>query len=397
MQNKIKHSEVESPALNSRLSTPNSPKAFTLVELLVVITIIGILASLITVGVRGAVGATNRAKITAELSQITNALERYRSVHGEYPPDLRDKQAVLRHIKKRWPRFTLSGTPPNGGGQYEAFIIALNNVYKSPELTAILASAQPDLPAATGLTFFDNPTNMRGESNHIGSLALWLGGFPNADGNFAGFSSDEQAPFGRSVSSGINNGSVVLADVSIGAQDNKNVFMELVIGKNVRYVQTSNTPSLTFPCIVNSTGVDFAVPYVYFRPNSGGGPNAYTYVDADDNNNVKIVEYTFNAAFTDAWAGLGEAVPYVKSGDPFKGTNATRAIWFGADTFQLIHPGFDGVFGKTDAGSSSNTAPFQEERFRSIISDATDNNIGKADNDNLANFSEGRDIKSLID
>jgi prepilin-type N-terminal cleavage/methylation domain-containing protein len=86
-------------------------RAFTLVELLVVVVIIGILSSLVTVGVMSAVQAAKRSKIAMEMHQITLALETYKNKFGEYPPDLYDPATVIRHVKKRWPRFELYYNP----------------------------------------------------------------------------------------------------------------------------------------------------------------------------------------------------------------------------------------------------------------------------------------------
>ena len=61
-------------------------KAFTLVELLVVITIIGILTGLVTAA---AVAARRRAKIATvvmEVKQLEAACQAYKEKFGEYPP-----------------------------------------------------------------------------------------------------------------------------------------------------------------------------------------------------------------------------------------------------------------------------------------------------------------------
>jgi prepilin-type N-terminal cleavage/methylation domain-containing protein len=60
---------------------------FTLVELLVVITIIGILASLITVAAAGALKRAHQAQIKTELNQLDMAVQTLRDNAGSYPPN----------------------------------------------------------------------------------------------------------------------------------------------------------------------------------------------------------------------------------------------------------------------------------------------------------------------
>src|SRR4051794_14799291 len=74
------------------LLTPRSPlpaprSAFTLVELLVVITIIGILAALITVAAMGALKAARRAEIKAELNQIDGGFNEVKNKSTAFPPN----------------------------------------------------------------------------------------------------------------------------------------------------------------------------------------------------------------------------------------------------------------------------------------------------------------------
>jgi len=73
--------------LRPRSSFSPQPSAFTLTELLVVITIIAILASLIT---GAAINALNRAKqaaVTLELKNIDGALQDVKNDYGAYPPN----------------------------------------------------------------------------------------------------------------------------------------------------------------------------------------------------------------------------------------------------------------------------------------------------------------------
>jgi len=90
---------------------------FTLVELLVVITIIGILAGLVTAAAVVAVRRAKEAAIYVELTQLDMACKAYKEKFGEYPPDFAGvnsgdatlkaaaQSAVLRHFAKAFPRY----------------------------------------------------------------------------------------------------------------------------------------------------------------------------------------------------------------------------------------------------------------------------------------------------
>ena len=60
---------------------------FTLVELLVVISIVTVLAALLVPAVYFSIQKAKEAKIGIELANIEKALERYKLEFGEYPPD----------------------------------------------------------------------------------------------------------------------------------------------------------------------------------------------------------------------------------------------------------------------------------------------------------------------
>ncbi len=104
---------MEMATINKR-TTKATPTAFTLVELLVVITIIGILAALITVAAIGALKKAQEARIKAEINQIATAVDDYKNKYTAYPPNCQsdgpgaanpiDESGVLtdvrRHIKQ---------------------------------------------------------------------------------------------------------------------------------------------------------------------------------------------------------------------------------------------------------------------------------------------------------
>ncbi len=94
--------------------TRSSRGGFSLVEMLVVIAILGILASLILPAVWRAVVRAREARIILEVSQLDMALESYRQNRGAYPPsgfqaenaaadEVRIEQ-YRRHLRRAFPR-----------------------------------------------------------------------------------------------------------------------------------------------------------------------------------------------------------------------------------------------------------------------------------------------------
>lgn len=162
--------------------------AFTLVELLVVITIIGILAGLITAAAFRARIAAKQAVIKIEMEQLSMAIERYKNDVGEYPPDcvflggcaatasdstVNDylkttaQNDILRHIRKRFPRFTSATSwnalcnhiKQNDGNHYPS--IDLNDLDPSKALLFFLGGL-PEKNVANEWTpagFHTNPTD----------------------------------------------------------------------------------------------------------------------------------------------------------------------------------------------------------------------------------------------
>jgi hypothetical protein len=282
--------------------------------------------------------------------------------------------------------------------------------------------------------FMDNPSSITRDAAYIGTLSFWLGGFPNPDGKFAGFSADPEAPLGKEwnnsvsppVVTRINNGRYNVNDwsyndIELGTQDKDSVFYEMIIGKNIAYVTTTNGTAtidddIVVPVLVNrdaTVNKDGAnpAPYVYFQSGSSrGGELAYNYL-VSFVSNVRIYtgkDYNFSSKFSGrSYAELGIVVPYAKSGDPFLSATSPLTIWFEPERFQLIHPGLDGVFGEVNTASAATrvvVAPsamvvgetLRAGYFRSINTNAAQNQIGQKDFDNLTNFSDYQQIKSIL-
>jgi prepilin-type N-terminal cleavage/methylation domain-containing protein len=66
---------------------PRGARAFTLIELLIVISVIAALAALTFPAVRGARLSVMRSRARSEMIQIESAIERYQQKLGYYPPD----------------------------------------------------------------------------------------------------------------------------------------------------------------------------------------------------------------------------------------------------------------------------------------------------------------------
>jgi prepilin-type N-terminal cleavage/methylation domain-containing protein len=68
-----------------RINLKQKQQGFTLIELLVVIAIVGLLASIILVGLEKTRVRARDAKRKADMRQLTNAIEVYMLQKGEYP------------------------------------------------------------------------------------------------------------------------------------------------------------------------------------------------------------------------------------------------------------------------------------------------------------------------
>src|SRR5215470_17576014 len=71
--------------MSSRKILRRSQDGFTLIELMVVILIIGLLATIVVQNLRSATDKAKRVKAQADISQLKSALDRYYLDAGSYP------------------------------------------------------------------------------------------------------------------------------------------------------------------------------------------------------------------------------------------------------------------------------------------------------------------------
>ena len=76
---------------------------FTLVELLVVISIIGVLVGLLVPAVFAVRRTMNNGMVKIEVQALANAVEKYRTKYGDYPPDGSDWRIMETHFRKAFP------------------------------------------------------------------------------------------------------------------------------------------------------------------------------------------------------------------------------------------------------------------------------------------------------
>jgi len=81
---------------------------FTLIEMLVVIVIIGILAAILVPVTGEAIRSAKRTAIAAELNELSRAIEAYKLDRKGYPPDFSNRDAIVLHLKRAFPRSTVN-------------------------------------------------------------------------------------------------------------------------------------------------------------------------------------------------------------------------------------------------------------------------------------------------
>ena len=81
---------------------------FTLVELLVAISIIGILMAIAIPAIGAALRSGRESAVRAEIESIKQSLEAYKLKYGDYPPDLFDWNLAVRHYRKIFPNIDLN-------------------------------------------------------------------------------------------------------------------------------------------------------------------------------------------------------------------------------------------------------------------------------------------------
>lgn len=96
-------------------------KAFTIIELLIVIVIIGILVAITAVSYNGIVAGANEAVVQSDLASLKQQLEIYRIKNGRYP--LTEPELTATNIKATKNAYNVGGTT----GSYANFYYCISS------------------------------------------------------------------------------------------------------------------------------------------------------------------------------------------------------------------------------------------------------------------------------
>lgn len=308
-------------------------RGFTLVELLVVITIIGILSSLTAVGVFYARTAAINAYIKSQLTQVELTLELYKNEYGEYPPSLADKNAVERHANSRWKRASID---------YYGVLAAAFDLYDDngdPDETRIDDLDESAIQATT--------------------LTFWLGGIRDGD-ELTGFSADVSKPF------------------KTGGQRQEPM---------IEFEHKKNFLMFTYDDVDVPVFVVRGNPVAYFRGSANG---AY----AIKKPNGDIIPHFcgvpgFGVAIPYAKSGT---LPASNDNGPWNddsGWNPKDLSWFAPKKYQLVHPGLDGSFSPGDRETDKYGTCF--------ATFSGENGMDRNDYDNIVNFTETSTIQGALE
>lgn len=324
-------------------TAPRRRSAFTLVEMMMVVVIIGILAGLVTFAASAAIKRVKEGRALLEISQVDMALKQYKTDRGGYPPCMADytqadrPKRFIAHVRRAFPRATVTD------------YVKLRND---------LASDYDPSNSKFGLGKTTSGAYVSLDAlDPAETLVFWLGGLPTPRDN-----------------SGVHEGTTKLMGF---AANPSNPFQ---IGANVartdplfafdetRLVDYDQDGWYEYiPALSDGSGQGVA-PYVYYDAGTYFLSSSATNVPMAYPNNNSTMKTPGNKI--SAW---GAAVPYMKSVDPLGFLNP--------DSFQIICAGADGVYseegyGGPDPANAATTWPAFPggQNFRS------------GDSDNLTSF-----------
>ncbi|MGC3969285.1 MAG: prepilin-type N-terminal cleavage/methylation domain-containing protein [Pirellulales bacterium] len=317
----------------SRVRRRLARAGFTLIEMLVVITIIGMLMALVSVAVWKALERAKQTKIIVEIGQLQTAVQSYKEKYQQYPPSL--SQTDVNDRKVRFMRHVQIAFP---NANYQTDVNTFNTI-------------RTQLMSGTGVTA--QPYNYKNQAGDIRQLDLntldqaeaivfWLGGFPTpynssssaavANRRIYGFHRDADAPFRRDVAA------------AEGLDPLRYRTDPLYQFDEVRFADNDDDGWMEYLPMPQS-GTAVVAPFVYFDAESYSTSSSAQGSALD----IKILGYPrWGDPNADNNASMwGLAVPYAQFLDP---NNASPMLWVNPEGFQIVSGGLDGMYSAPVSG-----------------------------------------------
>ena len=331
----------------------NQKSAFTLTELLVVITIIAILAGLIT---GAAINALNRAKqaaITLEIQQLDGSLEDFKNTYGAYPPNAMVPESPVPLIN-----FTGATISVFVESDFERMFRKAFPRHREPRglIVHLAGNRISGLPG--------DPGDLPGGMTAAEAMVFWLGGF----------SSDVQNPL-----SGPGGPSFAEASLTGEVLEDRNRRYDFDLGRLGPRDADGQFDAINgrFIIYTATNGVLRRINFWQYVPS--GSQQPLVYFDTSRHDPIDYDVSLLRPAVSPEIHGIkalreGLSAP----------SNMSDIIFVNKGTFQILHPGLDDIWGEESferfslhdsGGDYRNVLRFPTGPFLNDIADTVGNFI----------------------